>query len=160
MSTPEVAILRRRCTLLVALILSTLTVQGCGFSDSRERAERHADKYFLAMRAGDVSGALSAYAPAFFAQTPRETWSSQLRTVQSRLGPVASYELVSWNVNSHVGTGAGTYVTLVYAVSYRDGRSKEQLVLFSPPDGDFAILGHHLQLPDFPPLEPTDAAST
>lgn len=160
MATQQVAIGRRGYRLLPALAVCAQLLYGCGFSDDRGRAEQHADEYFLAMRAGDVNGALSTYAPAFFQQTRRDTWSSQLRSIQSRFGPVESYERLSWNVSSRVGTGAGTYVTLVYAVTYQRGRGVERLLLFSPPDGRFGIIGHDLQFPDDPPLEAADAAST
>lgn len=148
------------CRLLTALALSALLLQGCGYSDSRRRAEQLADKYFLAMQAGDVNGALGAYAPAFFEHTQRETWSSELRSIQSQLGPVQSYQLASWNVSSRVGTGAGSYVLLVYAVTYKRGHREERLLMFSPPDGEFAIIRHDLQLPDFPTMESSAASST
>jgi len=143
----------------ITLIVLSALQSGCGFTDSRDKAQVRAEEYFATLQAGHIDGALDLYGPAFFEVTARDKWDSQLRNLQSRAGKVQHYELLGWNVNTRAGTNAGTTVTLNYDVTYEHGRTQEQLVLNAKPKGDYAIVGHQF-LYVHAPLLPQNATTT
>ena len=119
---------------------------GCNAIQAKPDAEAVVGDLFDARRQGDRASVLPLYHPAFYEATPRETWSSMLDSLQSKLGSPAEETLDTWNVTVGTGdVGVGTYVTLVYQVEYAAASGTETLVLFSPAAGTRpGIIAHNI----------------
>ena len=68
-------------------------------------------------------------------------------------GGVRSYRLTSWRYSQRVGTNAGSYVALRYAVSYQRREAVEVFTVFSTEREPFRIVGHALE-----PVVPAEPA--
>jgi hypothetical protein len=128
--------LRRRPIWLVFVAASALLVTACGVAGAKQDAERALVAHFAALRASDDQAALDGYSEQFFAKTPRPQAAQILRNLTAKVGQYQSHQIVGWNVNRKVGTGAGTYVTMKVHVTYSKSSTDEQLVFFRASSGD------------------------
>jgi hypothetical protein len=133
-------LLRRARVILVAVTVSATAA--CGLTEGRQEAEAVADRYFAAIGAGDITGALSLYSERFYKVTPREKWLEWLNDVRARCGAPKSHSQTNWKVMSSVGSNGGTRVTLVYDVRYASCSVSETMMIFKPRGGEMQIEGH------------------
>ena len=136
----------RACGALLTLLL---LLSGCGFSDSREAAAEVMEEYFTAIKGQDYASAMAFYADGFFADASRQEWEARLRQYNRRLGDLESYEAVSWNVQKHAGSNAGTFVRVIYKTSYSRHPAVEQFILKKMPDA-YRIVAHRIQAEAMP----------
>ena len=121
-------------------------MSACDFAEDKDAAAGWAERYFAAATGSEISAVLPLYSPRFFAVTPRETWLGTLQQLRDRCGTPSTHQLKNWTVTHHVGVNAGTTVKLIYDVKYERCRITETLVVFSPPEGGFSIVGHFFQV--------------
>jgi hypothetical protein len=131
----------------------------CGLSKGRQEAESVAERYFTAMDAGDIPGALSLYSARFYQVTSRAEWLQWLSDLRARCGPPRSHSLSSWKVMSTIGTNGGMRATLVYDVQYSSCRMSESFTIFKPTGGKTQV-DAHLQKTDSPNPEGKDRTAT
>jgi hypothetical protein len=131
-----------RSSLIACAILG---LGGCSFSEQRTQAEALAERYFAAVRAGDLDALPALYSGRFLAVTPRDKLVAMLQEVKDRCGVPQSHSLERWTVQSHIGGEAGSRVTLVYEARYTTCGTTETLTIFEPDGGAAKIEGHHWQ---------------
>lgn len=135
----------RRALVRASVLALAALAGGCGLSRDRAEAQRVADAYFEAVRAGDLERATRLFSPDFFRQTPRERWLTGMGNLRGKLADLQGHELVNRNIRKRVGTGGGTYCQLQYQVTYSRHPAQETLLLVRPTGGQsFRITGHHI----------------
>ena len=133
----------RRPLLGFLLLLFTLALSACGFKKAKEDAELAMTRHFEAIANHAEPAVLAGYDERFFAVVPREEWAKRLATVEAKLGEYKSFTVVSWNVQTKMGTDAGTQVALTCKVIYSKHPASEAMVLFrASDDDDFKIVKH------------------
>jgi hypothetical protein len=136
----------RTCGLLLTMLL---LLAGCGFSDSREGAAEVMEQYFTAIQEQDYPAAMAFYADAFFKDASRQEWEARLRHYNRQLGDLESYEAVSWNIQKHMGSNAGTFVRVIYKTRYSRHPAVEQFILKKMPEA-YRIVAHRIQAEAMP----------
>lgn len=134
----------RRTSILAAFLFAgAIALSGCGILRAKEDAQATLDTHFQAVAAHSSADVLSRYDESFFQSVPREEWAKRLATLETKLGEYRSFETVSWNVNSKMGTDSGTYVSVTCKVTYAKHTAQEAFVLFRKQDDEpFRILRH------------------
>ena len=139
----RLARLRRTSIFTAFLFAGAMTLSGCGILRAKEDAQATLETHFQAVAAHSSADVLSRYDESFFQSVPREEWAKRLATLETKLGEYRSFETVSWNVNSKMGTDSGTYVSVTCKVTYAKHTAQEAFVLFRKQDDEpFRILRH------------------
>jgi hypothetical protein len=111
----------------------------------KDEAESTMSKVYELIQEEAYESVLDYYAPEFFAETPREEWTTILEQINGRLGGLVTYEVVGWDVEKKIGSNSGTYVQLTYKTNYTKYEAKENIILRRELGAsDFMILGHHI----------------
>jgi Protein of unknown function (DUF4019) len=135
----------KKCFPVLICCLIVFLVTGCSVKKEKAAVEAIAAKFFDKIKSGDFDSAMSLYSPKFFQQTSKDDWKSILVNLQSKLGSLERYELVSWNFKKQANTsGSGTYWALQYKVTYSKYPATESITIFRPVGGKFQILGHNI----------------
>lgn len=139
---------RHQPSALAALGLLVLFISGlggCGLASGVGDAQKRAEAFLDDRIANGGTGDDAYYGEAFWKATDREKWAKLQAFIERSLGKVERYSLKTWNVQTKAMTGqlSGTFVTLVYTITYEKGTGEEVLTLHKGIGGDtFHLLGH------------------
>jgi len=135
---------------LAVVLWVALVAAGCGWKKAQVEAETAVARHFDAVAHHSSALVLDGYDATFFSVTPRDQWGKRLRTIEAKLGDFQSFKVVNWNVQSKVGTDAGTYVMLTCQVSYSKYPAEERMLMFRRSDDDaFKIVKHGINSEGF-----------
>jgi hypothetical protein len=110
---------------------------------AKEDAELAVARHFDAIANHSMQGVLAGYDEKFYSVVPRDEWARRLAIVATKLGDYKGFTVAGWNVNTKMGTDAGTYVSLTCKVTYSKHVASEAMVLFrASEDDEFKIVKH------------------
>src|SRR5713226_4265770 len=101
------------------LLIGCVAIGGCGFTQSKQDAEKVLARHFQAVATNGYDSAMGDYGAPFFQKTTKDEWSKTLARLSGKLGAFQSYSVGGWQVFKNAGTfGAGTTVSLKCQVIY------------------------------------------
>lgn len=124
-----------------------LTLFSCSMVTGKGEAEDTAASFFKERIQNGWTETDHYYSKIFWDSTGIQKWSNIRNLVLKAMGPLKSFSLQTWNVQSKVHTNelSGTIVRLVYETEYEKGKGIETLVLHKPLTGkNFSIVGHNI----------------
>jgi len=131
-----------------ALIVGLFLLAGCSMSKDTKVAEEAVPRFHALMNAGAFDAIYEAAADELKQATSEKDFTDLLAAVKRKLGSMQRTSQDNWGINYHT---SGTFVTLVYKTSYKNGDATEQLV-YRIKDGSARLAGYHINsnalLPD------------
>ena len=126
------------------LLIGCAAIGGCGFTQSKQDAEKVVARHFQAVATNGYDSAMGDYGAQFFQKTTKEEWSQTLARLSGKLGAFQGYSVDGWRVFKNASTsGAGTTVSLQCVVTYSKYAATESFtVLKGTGDSDYKIVGH------------------
>jgi len=133
-------------TIVTALVLVSLMLGGCGFTQGKKDAEAVLARHFQTIGTNGFDTSMADYGPQFFQKTTKEEWTKALTKLSSKLGTYQSHTVTGWRVFKNAGTGgAGTSVSLQCQVNYSKHPATESFILFKGiTDSSYKIIGHNI----------------
>lgn len=145
----------KRVFIWVLAVLGFLTLLGVGtcgvlavvtFSQGSadvETTDAIAERYFESIREHDFNAVRPLYDERFFAESSWLEWVTILRTINTRLGDLRSYEREGWRITNYVGTdGPAKLVIVSYNTTYSLHDATETITFVFAEDEEPRILGH------------------
>ena len=133
------------------LLIGCVAIGGCGFTQSKQDAEKVLARHFQAVATNGYDSAIGDYGAQFFQKTTKDEWSETLARLNGKLGGFQGYSVDGWRVFKNASTsGAGTTVSLHCLVTYSRYAATESFTLFKgTSDSDYRIVGHAINSDGF-----------
>jgi hypothetical protein len=128
----------------ILLLILLIFASGCGLiMKEKQNTDAFMESYFETIKRRDFQGALKFYSEKFFEVISPEAWLSALKDINSKLGNLQSYTLLSWNITKNL---QGTSYKIKYKVKYAKHIAEETFILYRPIGSkQIKIQAHHIK---------------
>ncbi|MBI4611751.1 MAG: hypothetical protein HY726_22410 [Candidatus Rokubacteria bacterium] len=130
----------------VALLLVAIFLAGCGTEDREAHGRRVAEGYLQAVKANDLDGAITYFAPGYLETRNPQVLKQDIQIITARLGDLRSYRLTAARSRTgFVPPETGAFVSLQYEVHYARHAAEERFTIQKPfGRGEYKIVGHSI----------------
>ena len=138
-------------SLLSLCLFAAILLSGCGFTESKNAAEKIAAEFMDDRIANGGLGEASFYSPEFWKSASKGEYQNLVNIVSKANGDLTSYSTKTWHINHKRQTNklSGAFVTMVFNTAYKTGSGTETIILHRKKKSDkFTILAHNVNTPE------------
>ena len=130
-------------TALIGLMITTLV--GCGAQTFApdEDANKMAEEYVTAVKAGDYDTAFTMVSDEFFSVRSKERWTEYYQAIKEHMGPVISVKLKRKHVDTRL---TGQFYMYQFSIKHENGFTKEMITFIQRINSDdpLKVLAHKI----------------